>query len=52
MRWEESDEDGGAREKKEWNTTEGSGSITSITTCRRENYQERTLKTGLNGGVS
>ena len=30
----------------------GSGWIVSGTTCRRENYPERTRKTGLNGGVS
>ena len=30
----------------------GGGWIASGTTCRRENYQGRTRKTGLNGGVS
>ena len=30
----------------------GGGWITSGTTCRRENCQGRTRKTGINGGVS
>ena len=52
MRRQESDGDGGAGEKKERKTKIGSGWITSGTTCRRENCQGRTRKTGLGVCVS
>ena len=54
MRRQQSDGDGGAGEKKERKTKAEvvAGWIVSGTTCRRENYQGRTRKTGLNGGVS
>ena len=52
IRRQESDGDGGAGEKKERNDRSGGGWITSGTTCRRENCQERKRKTEFNGGVS
>ena len=38
--------------RQEGDVMEEGGWIASGTTCRRENCQERTRKTGLNGGVS
>ena len=51
IRRQESDDDGGAGEKKE-RKTEAEVVGQHQDTCRRENCQGRTCKTGLNGGVS
>ena len=52
MRRQDSDGDGGCREKEGEEDQSGSGWIPSGTTCGRGNCQGRTRKTGLDVGVS